>query len=313
MNRIKKLFLPIVIIIVSTTFQILFSTLWKDANEEVFTVLRHINLLILIFGITFAVVKVIRILKHLLLKQYDLNVEDNLRSRKLHTQYTVIERILIFVIILFALGAALMTFEEIRKVGISLFASAGVAGLIIGLAAQKVIGSVLAGIQIAFTQPIRIDDVVIVENEWGWIEEITITYVVVRLWDKRRLIVPSNYFIENPFQNWTRISADILGTVFLYMDYEVHLDKLREEQTKILNSSPLWDKKINIIQVTNTTQQGMEIRSLVSAKDSPTAFDLRVLLREKLIEFLRENYPESLPKSRIEIQKNTSPISPEGF
>jgi len=312
MIRLKKLILPIVIIVVAGTIQILFNLRWK-LDEDFLIILKHINLLILIFGITFGIVRLIRILKYLLLKQYDINVEDNLRSRKLHTQYTVIERILIFIIIIFALGVALMTFESIRKVGISLFASAGVAGLIIGLAAQKVIGSVLAGIQIAFTQPIRLDDVVIVENEWGWIEEITITYVVIRLWDKRRLVVPSSYFIEKPFQNWTRVSADILGTVFLYMDYNVPLDKLREEQTRILNSTPLWDKKINIIQVTNTTEESMEIRSLVSAKDSPTAWDLRVLLREKLIEFLREKYPESLPRSRIEIQKDTKPLRPEGI
>jgi len=300
MKQYKRLIIPVLIILVSAIVQVLFATIITK-ESQLLGVLHHANLLVLIFGITYGVIRLIRILKHLLLRQYDMEAADNLKSRKLYTQYTVIERILVFIIILLALGVALMTFDEIRKVGLSLFASAGVAGLIIGLAAQKVIGSVLAGIQIAFTQPIRIDDVVIVEKEWGWIEEITITYVVVRLWDKRRLVVPSNYFIEQPFQNWTRVSADILGTVFLYTDYHVPVDEIRKEQTRLLEGSPLWDKKVNIVQVTDTTESSMEIRCLVSAKDSPTAFDLRVMLREKLIEFLRENYPESLPRTRVEI------------
>ena len=302
MIQIRKLIIPIVIILITVTFQVLFRTIW-NIEEPVIIILRHVNTLLMILGITLAVTKSIRLLKRVLLLQYDMSEADNLKSRKLHTQYTVIERILIFIVVLFALGAALMTFDEIRKFGISIFASAGVAGLIIGLAAQRAIGSVLAGIQIAFTQPIRLDDVVIVENEWGWIEEITLTYVVVRLWDKRRLIVPSTYFIEKPFQNWTRVSADILGTVFLYMDYHVPLNELRNEQTRILKETPLWDGKVNIIQVTDSKEESVEIRSLVSAKDSPTAWDLRVLLREKLIDFLRENYPESLPRTRVEIEK----------
>jgi small-conductance mechanosensitive channel len=194
-----------------------------------------------------------------------------------------------------------MTFDSIRRIGVSLFASAGVAGIIIGFAAQKLIASVLAGFQIALTQPIRIDDVVIVENEWGWIEEITLTYVVVRIWDKRRLILPSTYFIENPFQNWTRVSADILGTVFIYTDYTVPVDELRSEFTRILEESDLWDGQTNVMQVTNATDKTLEIRALMSTADSPTAWDLRVLVREKLIHFLQQNYPESLPRTRIEM------------
>jgi small-conductance mechanosensitive channel len=301
--RLKKLIIPILIIAATAALMVLFNTAWKDKND-VFNVLRHVNRIILITGITFALIRIIRIFKILWLKRYDISEEDNLKSRKLHTQFNVIERILAFILILFALGAALITFPSIRNIGVSLFASAGVAGLVIGLAAQKIIGSVLAGIQIAFTQPIRIEDVVIVEGEWGWIEEITLTYVVIRIWDKRRLIVPSTYFIEKPFQNWTRVSADILGTVFLHTDYMIPLDKLRDEQTRLLKSTSLWDGKVNIIQVTDAREDMVEIRSLVSAKDSPTAWDLRVMLREKLVEFIRDNYPESLPRTRVEIEKN---------
>ena len=191
--------------------------------------------------------------------------------------------------------------------GVSLFASAGVAGIILGFAAQKLIGNVLAGFQIAISQPIRIDDLVIVEKEWGWIEEINLTYVVVRIWDKRRLILPTTYFIDKPFQNWTRVSADILGTVFIYTDYTVPVDKLREELSRILKTDKNWDGKVNVLQVTDSTEQTMEIRALMSALDSPSAWDLRVNVREKLISYLQKNYPESLPKSRIEMTKDSTP------
>ena len=199
-----------------------------------------------------------------------------------------------------------MTFDGIRRIGISLFASAGVAGIILGFAAQKVLGSVLAGFQIALTQPIRIDDVVIVEKEWGWIEEITLTYVVVRIWDRRRMILPTTYFIETPFQNWTRVSADILGSIFIYADYRVPVEKLREELENILKNSDLWDGKIQNLQVTNTTENTLELRALMSAADSPTAWDLRVHVREKLVEYLQKNYPDCLPRTRIEINRDDS-------
>jgi len=160
------------------------------------------------------------------------------------------------------------------------------------------------------TQPIRIEDVVIVENGWGWIEEITLTYVVVRIWDKRRLIVPTTYFIENPFQNWTRVSADILGTVFIYTDYQVPVAELRKEFTRILEESDLWDGKVNVTQVTNATEKSIEIRALMSTVDSPTGWDLRVLVREKLISFLQENYPQSLPRMRVEMTPTTPDKNP---
>ena len=215
----------------------------------------------------------------------------------------ILEKVIIFVIILFALGMILLSFESIRKIGIGIFASAGVAGIIIGLSAQKVVGALLAGIQIAITQPFRIDDAVVVENEWGWIEEINLTYVVVRIWDKRRLVLPSTYFLEKPFQNWTRTTAEILGTVFIYTDYTIPFQPLREELTRLLDECDLWDKNVNVLQVTNATESTVEIRILVSAKNSPTAWDLRVYVREKMIEFIQRNYPQSLPRTRVELKK----------
>jgi small-conductance mechanosensitive channel len=271
-------------------------------NQLVGIIIHLLKLLIILF-VTLIIIGVIRFGRDLVMLQYDMEEKDNLKARRVYTQFRIMERILIFIVILIALAIALMTFEQIRKIGVSLFASAGVAGIILGFAAQKLIGNVLAGFQIAISQPIRIEDVVIVENEWGWIEEINLTYVVVRIWDKRRLILPTTYFIEKPFQNWTRVSADILGTVFIYTDYTVPVDKLREELTKILKSDKNWDGKVNVLQVTDSTEKTMEIRALMSAADSPSAWDLRVNVREKLIDYLQKNYPGSLPRSRIDMMQ----------
>ena len=259
------------------------------------------NFLIACFA--WLIIIVFRKAKRLFLKRYDLSAEDNLDARKIFTQVNLFEKVIIFVIILFAIGFILLSFEGIKKIGYGIFASAGLAGIIIGLSAQKVVGALLAGIQIAITQPFRIDDAVLVENEWGWIEEINLTYVVVRLWDKRRLVLPSTYFLEKPFQNWTRTSADIIGSVFIYTDYHVSFDDLRQELTRLLNSTNLWDKKANVLQVTDSKESSVEIRILVSAKNSPTAWDLRVFIREKMIEFIQKKYPESLPKTRVYMEK----------
>lgn len=269
--------------------------------------IMHALKLCIIFSITWLLLRLTTLGRDTVLSKYNISEKDNLKARRVYTQFKIIQRILNFVIILIAVATALMTFEGIRQVGAGLFASAGVAGIILGFAAQRMIGTVLAGFQIAITQPIRLEDVVIVEGEWGWIEEITLTYVVIRIWDKRRLVVPSNYFIEKPFQNWTRVSADILGTVFIYTDYTVPFDELRKELTRILKEDDNWDGNVNVLQVTDSTEKTVEIRALVSAVDSPTAWDLRVAVREKLIVYLQNNYPNSLPKTRLTLDKEIEP------
>ncbi len=258
---------------------------------------------LIIACISWISIEVVGILKSRLLKRFDITSEDNLKSRKLYTQINLLEKVVVFIIIITSVGLILFSIDSIKEIGIGIFASAGVVGIIIGLSAQKIMGALLAGIQIAITQPFRVDDAVVVENEWGWIEEINLTYVVVRIWDKRRLVLPSTYFLEKPFQNWTRTTADIIGTVFLYTDYTVPVEPLREELTRLLNGCDLWDKNVNVLQVTDSTPKTMELRILVSAKNSPTAWDLRVYIREKMIEFIQKNYPESLPRTRIEIEK----------
>jgi small-conductance mechanosensitive channel len=270
-------------------------------EEKASAAVNQFITVVIIFFVTWILIRAINLARDLILHQYNLDEKDNLKARKVYTQLRVLERIIIFVVIMIAAAIALMTFDSIKRIGISLFASAGVAGIIIGFAAQKLLGSILAGFQIALTQPIRIEDVVVVENEWGWIEEINLTYVVVRIWDKRRLVLPTTYFIEKPFQNWTRVSADILGTVFIYTDYQVPLDKLREALMGILEGTGLWDGKVGVMQVTNATDRSIEVRALMSAANSPNAWDLRVLVREKLITFLQEKYPQSLPRTRIEM------------
>lgn len=267
--------------------------------------LPHINTVLIITGFTWCLLVLTGILKRGFLKQFDIGKEDNLRARKVYTQLNILQKIVNFVIIVLGIGLILISFEEIRKIGVGVFASAGLAGIIIGFSAQKAIGTLVAGIQIAFAQPFRLEDAVVVENEWGWIEEINLTYVVVRIWDQRRLVLPTTYFLEKPFQNWTRTSADIIGSVFLYTDYRVSFDALREELDRILENTPLWDKKVKVLQVTEAKERTVESRILVSAKNSPTAWDLRVHVREKMIEYIQKNFPESLPRTRIALDQET--------
>lgn len=302
MKKYYKLVISIVTAILFS-FVIPFLDLFKESTEGVLFFIYSNNTIFVTVSISWFLIELIRILKLIILKRFDISKTDNLASRKVYTQIDILEKIVVFIIILFAIGVVLLSFENIRKIGIGLFASAGVAGIIIGLSAQKVVGALLAGIQIAITQPFRIDDAVLVENEWGWIEEINLTYVVVRIWDKRRLVLPSTYFLEKPFQNWTRTSAEITGSVFIYTDYTVSFQVLRDELTRLLNGSELWDRNVNVLQVTDCKESTLEIRILVSAKNSPEAWDLRVYIREKMVEFIQKNYPESLPRTRIILEK----------
>jgi small-conductance mechanosensitive channel len=237
----------------------------------------------------------------LVLSRYHLDAADNQEARGIYTQVTVLRKVALAIIGVFAFASMLMVFDSVRQVGTTILASAGVAGIVVGFAAQRSIATLLAGFQIALTQPIRIDDVVIVENEWGRIEEITLTYVVVNIWDLRRLVVPITYFLDKPFQNWTRTSADLLAYVYLYVDYRVPLDRMRAKLTSILEASPSWDHKVNSLQVTDTTEHSVQVRALASASDASKAWALRCEVREKLLGFLQTEYPDSLPRVRLRI------------
>jgi len=263
----------------------------------------------ILLAISFAnvLIALIKVFEDYVYHTFDIDKADNLKERKIRTQLQFIRRLAVSLVIVLTICAILLSFNNLRKIGTGLLTGVGVGGIIIGFAAQKSLGNFLAGFQIAFTQPLRIDDVLVVEGEWGRVEEITLSYVVLKIWDQRRLILPINYFVEKPFQNWTRNTSDILGTVFLYLDYTVPLQPLRTELTRLLENNPLWDKRINLMQVTNASERTIEVRALMSAASSGNAFDLRCDVREGLIKFIQENYPQSLPTTRIS-GRESSPI-----
>jgi small-conductance mechanosensitive channel len=260
--------------------------------------LSRLLLIAVITLVGWAALTALRIAADLYLRQFRIDTGDNLLARKHLTQVRVLMRTIDVMVVIVTIGAALMTFEPVRQYGVSLFASAGVAGIVAGLAARPVLSNLFAGVQLAMTQPIRIDDAVIVENEWGSIEEITSTYVVVRLWDWRRMIVPLTYFIEKPFQNWTRETSALMGSAFLYVDYRAPVAVIREKLAEIVKQSKNWDGGILGLQVTDAKEQTIELRCLMSAPSAPQAFDLRCEVREKLIDFLNKEHPEALPRRR---------------
>ncbi len=272
-------------------------------GERTASVIERAFGIILVLAVAWLVIKLTYVFEDVILARFKIETGDHLRARKIGTQIQVLRKVVAVIVAVIAVAVILMSFETVRYLGKSILASAGIAGIVFGLAAQRSIGSLIAGIQIALTEPIRIDDVVIAENEWGWIEEINLTYVVLRTWDLRRLIFPITYFLEKPFQNWTRQATELLGTVFIYVDYSVPLDPVREELDRILKDSKLWDRRASGMQLTNASEHTVELRALVSAKDSSDLWDLRCEVREKLIEFVRSSYPHGLPRIRAEISE----------
>lgn len=289
-------FVPVVVLNIVLPFFPLGPGYLTPANKilEILLVVTFSNLLI----------KSVSIFEDFVYNSYDPNESDNLKERKIKTQLQFIRKIIITIIVIVGASIILLSFDNVRKIGAGLLTGVGVGGIIIGFAAQKSLSNFLAGFQIAFTQPIRIDDVLVVEGEWGKVEDITLTYVVLHIWDQRRLILPINYFIEKPFQNWTRSTSEILGTVFLYMDYAIPVDTLREELNRLLGGSKYWDKRVGILQITDAREHTMELRALVSARNSSDAFDLRCYIRENLIKFIKDNSPESLPTNRYLLNRH---------
>lgn len=262
---------------------------------------RRVLSIAVILLVTFIVIRLVAAVADRALDRYPTEVEDNLYARSVHTQVRVLSRTAMFVVALLGLGSLLMTFPHVRQIGASLLASAGVAGIVAGIAARPVLGNLIAGLQIALTQPIRIDDVLIVENEWGRVEEITMTYVVVRIWDDRRLIVPLEYFIQNPFQNWTRRTSHLLGSAFFWVDYRMPVERVREVTRRIVEAAPEWDGRVCVVQVTDFSERAMQLRVLVSTQDAGLAWDLRCRVREELIAFMQEEFPEALPRLRAAV------------
>ncbi|SHN29094.1 mechanosensitive ion channel family protein [Cryptosporangium aurantiacum] len=241
------------------------------------------------------------VLEDTALARFRTDVENNKTARRVHTQITVVRRVTIAVVVVVAIGAVLVTFPAARAAGASLLASAGLLGVVAALAAQSVLGNVFAGIQLAFSDELRLDDVVVVENEWGRVEDITLSYVVLHLWDDRRLTLPTSYFTTKPFQNWTRNESALLGAVEIDVDWAVPTEEMRRELRHICEGTDLWDTRACILQVTDAIGGLVRVRALVTAKDAPTLFDLRCHVRERLVQWLRESYPEALPRSRADV------------
>ncbi len=264
--------------------------------------LQHLLLIGLICLIGWAASTAVHIWTIVYLRRFKLDAEDNLLARKHATQTRILSRVGYTVIGLFTAAIALMTFDSVRQYGVSLLAAGGAAGIVLGLALQPLLRNLFAGIQIATTQPIRLEDAVIVEGEWGNVEDITSTYVVVRLWDLRRMVLPLSYFLEKPFQNWTRESSSLIGSVMLYLDYSAPVAALRARLEEVARASCNWDGNVVNLQVTDFREAVMEVRMLVSASNAGRAFDLRCEVREKLVAWLQDKHPDALPRRRLEVE-----------
>ncbi|PEN11068.1 mechanosensitive ion channel protein MscS [Longibacter salinarum] len=250
---------------------------------------------------TWLILELLHAAEEAIAEHYATDVPDNLKARKIVTQMRILRRIVSTVIVVIAAALVLLQYEPFREVGAGILASAGVFGIIFGIAAQRTLGNLVAGIQIAFTQPIRVDDVVVVQGDFGWVEEITLTYVVVRVWDKRRIVLPITHFVEEPFQNWTRTSSDLLGTVYLYVDHTTPIDAVREELGRVVEASEHWDGEVWRLHVTETTEKTIELRCLASAESAPVLWELRCEIREKMVAYLQREFPDALPTVRARL------------
>ncbi|MDO9361109.1 MAG: mechanosensitive ion channel [Polaromonas sp.] len=289
---------------------------WQGAPDDFPLIggIRHINALLLLLALTWLGLRAIRGVAQGVISRHSVDVEDNLQARRIHTQTRLLARTAMFVVLLAGLALMLMTFPGARQFGASLLASAGVVGLVAGIAARPIFSNLIAGLQIALAQPLRLDDVLIVKGEWGRVEEITGTYVVLKIWDERRLIIPLQWFIENPFENWTRRSASIIGTVFLWVDYRMPMAPLRAEAQRACEASPDWDGRLCKLQVTEAAEGAMQLRLLLTSASSGRNWDLRCSVREALVDFMQREYPQYLPVTRAEFMPTAGvpDVSPPG-
>jgi small-conductance mechanosensitive channel len=302
-NKLDDLLAPLLgasLRIVLPVLGVIFALPILGLPDRIAVVVAHGTSILMIGAIAAILFKAVRVFEKVILMRFDITRSDNLRARKVYTQIYVMRRVADVVIGLFAIASVLMLFSEVRQIGASLLASAGIVGVVAGFAAQKTIANLFAGFQIALAQPMRLDDVIIVEGEWGRVEEITLTYVVVRIWDDRRLVVPLSYFIEKPFQNWTRTSAELLGSIFVWVDYSFPVEQGREALKQIIEASPAWDKRFWNLQVTDANDQSLQLRILATSENSSILWNLRCEIREKFVAYIQAQHPEALPRLRVQ-------------
>ncbi len=264
-------------------------------------VLLHVLVLAVIAAVAWLVAALLVVAEDTALARFRVDVPDNRHARRVRTQVVMLRRLTIAVIVVLTVGVMLMTFPAVRGIGAGVLTSAGVVGVVAALAAQSLLGNVFAGLQLAFSDAVRLDDVVVVEGEWGRIEELTLSYVVVQIWDDRRLILPTSYFTSKPFQNWTRTEAAVLGTAEFDVDWSVPVQAMREELRRLVESSELWDGRVCVLQVTDATGGMIKVRALVSAANAGSLWDLRCLVREQLVGWIRDQRPTAMPRMRAEV------------
>jgi small-conductance mechanosensitive channel len=303
-GRSSRVILPVLVVVFALP------AFFPSKYESIFD---RVSGILIILAVAWILFQAIDLGQKALLAEYDIKAADNLNARKIYTQSRLISRTLQVVIGICTVASILMLFQAVRHVGASLLASAGIAGIIAGIAAQKTLANLFAGFQIALAQPMRQDDVVIVEGEWGNIEEITLTYVVVKIWDERRMVLPLSYFIEKPFQNWTRATSQLLGSVFVWVDYSFPVEEGRKALKEIIEPHPLWDKRFWNLQVSDADNKTMQLRVLATSADSSKSWDFRCYIREQFIAFIQKNYPQSLPRTRAEIDSTEAKSELKNF
>jgi small-conductance mechanosensitive channel len=303
----KNIHLPGLLFFIFIALNLNIEKFRDQLDPKAYQVIKHWLEILLIAASGFLVARIISLFKDIVIHFYERQKRHDYKLRKVKTQYLLIQRVLNMLILFMTVAAAALTFNQFRSMGRTVLASAGIAGIVIGFAAQKSLGSILAGIQIAIAQPIKIDDTVVVEDIFGTVAEISLTYVVINTWDEKRLIVPISYFLDKPFENWTRASPEVVGKVKVYADYTLPVAELRPVFEKWLEESVLWDKRKRALLVTDASEKAIVVRATMSAKNADDAFDLECLIREKLITYIREHYPQSLPKERMNINNTSGP------
>lgn len=304
-DPVARLRVPFRALVLVVLFWIAFATTWPEKTW--WPLISHgFEILTIVAGGWFLGAVIGALLTHAM-NRYPVDVADNRIARRVRTQLAIVRRLAFVVVAIVVLGSVLLTFPAVQVVGTSVLASAGVVSVIAGLAAQSTLANVFAGIQLAFSDAIRVDDVVVVEQQWGRIEEITLSYVVVHIWDDRRMVLPSTYFTTTPFENWTRTTSELLGSVEFDLDWRVSPTRMREELDHILTDVSLWDGRVKVLQVTDAVGGTVHVRILVTAKDAPTLFDLRCLVRERMIDWLQRETPEALPLQRVEVNEAAAP------